>query len=73
MLDMIEAYVSRWMIKFNCRKGKFMVVGKNVAGVSWKIGEEIVEEVEEFKYLGVLVDRKLRSNVQLEKVAKKVE
>ena len=28
-----------------------MVVGKRKAGVSWKIGEEIVEEVEKFKYL----------------------
>ena len=34
-----------------------MVVGKRKAGVSWKIGEEIVEEVEECKYLGVWVDR----------------
>ena len=30
-----------------------------------------MEEVEEFKYLGVWVDRKLRDNVLLEKVAKK--
>ena len=42
-----------------------MVVGKREPGVSWKIGKEIVEEVEEFKYLGVWVDRKLRGNVQL--------
>ena len=48
-------------------------MGKREAGVSWKIGEEIVEEVEEFKYLGVWVDRKLCGNVQLEKMAKKVE
>ena len=38
-----------------------MVVGKKEAGVSWKIGEEIEEEVEEFKYLGVWVDSKLQS------------
>ena len=29
-----------------------------------------MEEVEEFKYLGVWVDRKLCGNVQLEKMAK---
>ena len=28
--------------------------------MSWKIGVEIVEEVKEFKCLGVWVDRKLR-------------
>ena len=72
MLDVVETYVSRWKMKFN-RKSKIIVVGKKEAGVSWKIGEEIVEEVEEFKYLGVCVDRKLRGNVQLEKLAKKAE
>ena len=33
---------------------------------SWKIGDEIMEEVEEFKYLGVWFDRKLRGNFYLE-------
>ena len=32
-----------------------------------------MEEVEEFKYLGVWFDRKLRSNVHLEKMANKAE
>ena len=66
MLDVVVAYVSRWKMKFNSRKSKVMVVGKREAGVSGKIGEEIVEEIEEFKYLRVWVDRKLRGNVQLE-------
>ena len=50
-------------MKFNSRKSKVMVVGKREVGLSWKIGEEIVEDVEEFKYLGVWVDRKLRGDV----------
>ena len=49
MLDVVEAYVPRWKMKFNSRKTKFMVVEKREAGVSWKIGEELMEEVEEFK------------------------
>ena len=36
-------------MKFNSRKSTVMVVGKMEAGVGWKIGEKIVEEVEEFK------------------------
>ena len=36
-----------------CVKVEDVVVGKREAGVRWKIGEEIVEEVEQFKYLGV--------------------
>ena len=109
MVNVVEAYVSRWKTKFNSRKSKVMVVGKREArvswkvvgkrearvswkvvgkkevgvswkvvgkreaGVSWKINEEIVEEEEEFKYLGVWVDRKLLGDVQLEKMAKKAE
>ena len=46
-----------------------MVVGKREAGVSWRIGEEM-EKVEDIKYIGGWVDRKLRGNVELEKITK---
>ena len=39
-------------MNFNSRKSKIMVVGKREGGKSRKIGEEIMEEVEVFKYLG---------------------
>ena len=39
-------------MKFNSRKSKIVVIGKREGGTSWKIGEEIMEEVEEFKDLG---------------------
>ena len=42
VLEVVQAYVMRWRMKFNCRKSKIMVVEK--------IGEEIIEEVEVFKY-----------------------
>ena len=60
MLEMVQAlYVMRWRMKFNSRKSKAMVVGKRKSGGSCKIGEDIMEEVEEFKYLWVWFDRKL--------------
>ena len=59
MVDVVEAYPSRWKLKFNSRKSMAMVVGKREAGVSCKIGEEMVEVAEEFKYLGVCVDTKI--------------
>ena len=34
MLEVVEAYVSRWKMKSNNRKSKVMVVGKGEAGVS---------------------------------------
>ena len=75
MLDMVEEYLSWWKMKFNSRKSKVKVGEKREAGLIWKIGMETVEEeVEEFKYLGgVCVDRKLRVNVQLEKMTKEAD
>ena len=66
MLEVVQPHVIRWRMKFNSRKSKIMVVGKREVGTSWKIGEEIMEEVEDFKYLGVCFDRKLRGNVHKE-------
>ena len=45
----------RWRVKFESRKSKIMVLGKREGGMSWKIGEKIIEEVEEFMYLGCMV------------------
>ena len=50
-----------------------MLVGKRKGGTSWKIGEKIMEEVEEFKDFGVWFNRKLCGNVHLEKMANKAE
>ena len=46
MLAVVQGYVMRWRMKPNSRKSKIMVVGKREGGMSWKIGEEIMEEVE---------------------------
>ena len=51
------------MVSGICVKVEDEVLQQKEQGVRWKIGEEIVEEVEEFKYLGVWVDRKLRGDV----------
>ena len=45
MLEVVQAYVMRWRMEFNSRKSKIMVVGKSESGTSWKIGEEVMEEV----------------------------
>ena len=50
-----------------------MIVEKMEGGPSWKIGEEIMDEVEELKNLDAWFDRKLQGNVLLEKMANKAE
>ena len=34
MLEVVQAYVIRWRIKFNSRKSKIVVVGKREGGTS---------------------------------------
>ena len=36
-------------MKFSSRRNSVLMMGKKEAGVNWKIGEEIMEEVEGFK------------------------
>ena len=63
ILEVLQAYLMKWRLKFNNRKSKIMEVWKREDGTSCKIDEEIMEVVEEFKYLG--------SNVHLDKMANK--
>ena len=50
-----------------------MAVVKRISGEKWKIGDEEMEEVESFKYLGVWFYQRMRGNVQLEKVVEQAE
>ena len=46
MLEMVQAYMMRWRMKFNSRKSKIVVVGKREGGASSNIGWEIMKVVE---------------------------
>ena len=73
MLDMVGRYAEVWKFRFNARKSKVMVVGKKNGGEKWRIGDEEMEEVDSFKYLGVWFDQRMRGNVQLEKMVEQAE
>ena len=34
MLEVVQAYVMRWRMRFNSRKSKIMVIGKKEVGMS---------------------------------------
>ena len=70
MLEMVQAYAMRWRVKFNSKMIMIMI-GKREGEKIWKIDEETMEELEEFKYLGVWFNKKLRGNVHLEKMLNK--
>ena len=72
MPDVVGHYAQEWRFRFNARKSKTMVVGAN-SEESWSISGEQMEEVIAFKYLGVWLDRKMRGNVQMERMREKAE
>ena len=57
ILDVLGMYVMKWRFRFNSKKSKTMMVGGNGSDGEWKINEERMDNVEVFKYLGVLFDR----------------
>ena len=58
----------------SCSKCEFYcatdIIRKKNSDKKWKIGDEEMEEVESFKYLGVWFEQRTRGNVQLEKMVK---
>ena len=44
MLEVFQAYVMRWRMKFNSMKNKIKVAGKREGGMSWKTGEETMKK-----------------------------
>ena len=73
MLDVVPDYVVKWMMKFNRKKSKVMFVGKGGKGLKWNIDGEKLKVAEEFRYLRVKIDGKLRGNVHLEEFKVKAE
>ena len=57
LLQISHQFAKQWNLKFNSRKSKVMVVGKRINNnLTWKLGDESIEEVKEYKYLGYFVN-----------------
>ena len=57
MLDVVGDYGVRWRIRFNPGKCGVLVVGQKKQKTLWKLGKETIGEVDEYKYLGVWINR----------------
>ena len=69
MLDKADAYSRKWRFKFNEKKSKVMVIARRHRREKrkWWLGNKEMEETEEFKYLGVWMDAKLKGSTHMEK------
>ena len=75
-LDKANAYSRKWRFNFNEKKSKVMVITgrQRKKKQKWWLGNKEVEETEEFKYLGVWMDAKLKWSTHMEKrIEKAVE
>ena len=71
LLDVASAFVIKWNLSFNFNKSKVLVVGKRVnRSKQWKLGSDLIEEVNEYKYLGVYFSRSLKFNYHINSYVK---
>jgi hypothetical protein len=54
LLNITARFASKWNLKFNSKKSKVMVIGKNIYKLKrWDLGNDQIEETNVYKYLGV--------------------
>ena len=71
LLDVASAFVIKWNLSFNFNKSKVLVVGKRVnRSKQWKLGSDLIEEVNEYKYVGVYFSRSLKFNYHINSYVK---
>ena len=59
MMNAVHAFCKRWRLQVNMSKTKVMAFGsKGVANLDVRWGEEKIEEVEEYKYLGMWIEKR---------------
>ena len=65
-------HVDDWLISNNCSKTKFMILTRSheLQNIKINVVAGAVEEVKQFKYLGVLLDNQLKWQQQLDHVCK---
>ena len=65
-LQVMSDVLSKWELKVNWRKTKVMSVARKSEECEVKIGEEVIDQVEEMKYLGVMISSDGRMEKEVE-------
>jgi hypothetical protein len=71
LLDVASAFLIKWNLYFNSNKSKVLAVGERVnRSKQWKLGSDLIEEVNEDKYLDVYFSRSLKFNYHINSYVK---
>ncbi|MFN7454652.1 MAG: reverse transcriptase family protein [Pseudobdellovibrionaceae bacterium] len=63
MLDVLESFSNKWHFEINTTKTKIMTLNDEFRRHSWTFNNQPIEEVEEFKYLGIKYSRRVSAPV----------
>ena len=71
LLDITAKFAEKWGMKFNPSKSKVLVVGQKLNKTKkWRLGNNELEEANEYKYLGVYFSRSLKFTFHVEQYLK---
>src|SRR3984957_15453610 len=71
MLDVVYRYSRKYRFKFNKDKSNIMIFGKKGDMRKFRLGESELELVENYKYLGLILDENFTWKNHLEKMLEK--
>jgi hypothetical protein len=70
MLNTVTKYAKKWRFELNPKKSEVVVFGQKYAprNIKWKLGDKIIKQVTQYKYLGIELNRKLNWSPYLKRV-----
>lgn len=67
MLDVANKFAQKWGLNYNEKKSKVLIFGKRIdTDKKWKLGPLSITECNEYKYLGIYVNRNMNINFHIE-------
>lgn len=75
MLDKVSEYAKKWRFELNPSKSQVVVFGKRQPPrtVKWRLGDNEIQQVSQYKYLGIELTRTLRWNVYVKRILAKAK
>ena len=71
MLDVAAGFAKRWHLRFNPKKCGVLVVGQKKREKRWRLGNDRLKEVDEYKYLGMWMNRQATGHTHVEHLLEK--
>ena len=65
MLEVAHGFGQKWGVSFSDKKSKVLVIGRRISNKKWKLGNKMLEETSSYKYLGVIINSRLKDNTHI--------